>query len=524
MAFIPHNILYNVKLPRGIKGFSLYTAILFLMISLLPVIALDSTLKFFLAGIGFLALWRYSWMLTHFIRSLIYRHHVFPRWRRYVNHYEADLMPSKVYILMTVFRIDTSTATKAIHASIREAIELRIPTVIVASVVEVHDEFLFKTIFNSFNPPDFIELKIVRIPGVGKRVGLAQGFKAISRDVPPGDAVVVVMDGDTAFLPGALRKSITFFKFMPNLGALTTDELSEVHGTALMRDWHDMRFAQRQILMSSISLSKRVMTLTGRMSIFRADIVTHPDFIHHITNDYLDHYRLGKFRFLTGDDKSSLYWVMRAGYRQIYLPDTQVLTYEDPPSENFIKASTMLMFRWFGNMLRTNQRIVHLGPNRMPFFVWWAFVDQRLSMWTTLAGPTFAVMLTIKYGAPFAMYYIVWIGFTRWVASLMLFSARTQMISWRYPFLLYYNQVYGALLKSWILFRLDVQSWTRQKTKLARGLSRKEYLWNTWISHAVHVSALVIFICLIGFVSEVFRMPYGAVRAVSSLNIHSVAH
>jgi glycosyltransferase Alg8 len=504
----------TASLPEGLQGFLLFSALLFFSAFLLPSAALDPESRNFLFAIGLIAAWRYGWGITNFIRSMIYRKFVFPRWRRKAERGGEGLLPSKMYILMTVYRIDIETASRAIRAAMQEAAGCGVPVTLVASVVEAQDEFLFKSIFESMNLPERVELKIVRIPGTGKRDGLAQGFRAISRDLPPPDAVVAVMDGDTILLPGVLNKCTPFFKLFPRLGALTTDEFCHVRGTKTMREWHDMRFAQRHILMSSISLSKRTMTLTGRMSMFRAYIVTHPDFISHMTQDYLNHWRLGKFRFLTGDDKSSLYWVLSRGYQQIYVPDAAVLTLEDPPSPHFLVASTQLMRRWFGNMLRTNSRILALGPTRMPFFVWWAFLDQRISMWTSLSGPTFAVMLAFKYGTIFIAYYFVWVFFVRWVMTLMIMTARNK-VSWRYPFLLYYSHVYGSLIKVWAMFRLDQQSWTRQKTKLARGLSRSTMLWNRWSSHAMHAAAIVIFICAIGYASQVMGLPHATLRLLA---------
>lgn len=502
-------------------GLMAYTACLCLAAFMLPDVKVDKVSTTFLLGIGFLAAWRYSWGLLHYVRSLIYRGIIFPRWRARVDEAGDSLLPPHIYILMTVYRIDTETAARSIRSALEEAIACGVPVTIVASIVEMQDEYLFRTIMANYNIPSRVSLKIVRIAGTGKRSGLANGFKAISRDMPEPGAVVVVMDGDTVLLPGLLRQSTPFFKLRPNLGALTTDEIAEVHGTEIMREWHDLRFAQRQILMSSISLSRRVMTLTGRMSIFRADIVTSEGFIQHVTSDRLDHWRLGSFNFLTGDDKSSLYWVIAKGYEQIYLPDVQVLTLEDPPSSHFIKASTQLMFRWFGNMLRTNERILRLGPSRVPFFVWWCFLDQRISMWTALAGPTFACMLAFKYGAIFFLYYFVWIGLIRGVMTYMLLSARYET-SWRYPFLLYYSQVYGALVKTWVMFRLDVQSWTRQKTKLNRGLGWRANLWNRWSSHAVHGVAIAIFVCAIGFASSMIAVPHSSIRALVGYSHYAV--
>ncbi len=507
--------------PKGMEGLFIYMAFLLLAASFLPSILIGQESYPFLLGIGVLAAWRYSWGLLNFLRSCLYRYYVFPRWRRMITAKEENLLPSKIYILITVFRIGTETASRSIRSVVEEAISSGIPSTIIASIVEAQDEYLFEEIFSSYEIPDHVELKIVRVSGTGKRTGLAYGFKAISRDMPPPDALVVVMDGDTVLLPDSLRKSVPFFKFRPRLGALTTDEIAEVHGSRIMKEWHDLRFAQRHLLMSSISLSRRVMTLTGRMSIFRADIVTDPEFIKHITEDQIDHWRLGRFKFLTGDDKSSLYWVMKKEYEQLYLPDVEVLTLEDPPASNFFKAGSQLMFRWFGNMLRTNQRILELGPQKMPPYVWWSFLDQRLSMWTSLAGPVFAIMLSFKYGVVFFYYYIIWIGFIRLIMTLMLLSARGTT-SWRYPFLLYYNQVYGSLLKTWIMFRLDVQSWTRQKTKMRRNLSKGQYMWNKWTSHLTHAAALMAFICAIGFASDMLQVPHGTIRAIAGVANYSL--
>src|SRR3546814_17241852 len=81
-----------------------------------------------------------------------------------------------------------------------------------------------------------------------------------------------------------------------------------------MSEWHKLRFAQRHLNMCSMALTRRVLTLTGRMSLFRVGIVTDPRFIDDVQNDALDHWRLGRFKFLTGDDKSSWFSLMRLGW------------------------------------------------------------------------------------------------------------------------------------------------------------------------------------------------------------------
>jgi glycosyltransferase Alg8 len=496
----------KMKLPVGTGGFLIFTLALAVAFSLLPHEFLDPGSKKFIFVLGVLAMWRYSWGLLHFVRSIIYRKVVFPRWRKTADENSDALMPSHIYLMITAFRIAANTTMKVYEATIREAIACGAPTTIVASIVELSDEFMIKEQFRAANPPPHVRLMIVRIPGTGKRDGLAQGFRAISRDMPAPDAVVAVIDGDSILGENLIRKCSIFFKLRPNLGALTTDEDCIVEGSKLFKEWYSMRFAQRQIQMCSVALSGRVMTLTGRMSMFRASIVTHPDFISHVESDYLDHWRLGRFKFLTGDDKSSLFSVLKAGYETLYIPDVVVYTVEHPPGDNFIQGTTQLMFRWFGNMLRTNSRVLALGPTQMPLFVWWCFVDQRISMWTALSGPTFAILLSLKYGLIFIPIYLTWVGFTRWVMAMMLLSSRP-VLSWYYPFLIYYNQIWGSCIKTYVMFRLDRQSWTRQKTKLNRGLTAGQEAWVRFTSFACHATSVLVFVTVIGLISGFFTFP-----------------
>jgi glycosyltransferase Alg8 len=164
------------------------------------------------------------------------------------------------------------------------------------------------------------------------------------------------------------------------------------------------------------------------------------------------------------------------------------------------------MFRWFGNMLRTNGRALALGPRRIGLFTWWCVLDQRLSMWTSVTGPVFAIMLAIKYSLSFIYVYFVWVGLTRWVMAMMLLSARP-VLSWYYPFLLYYNQIWGSLIKIYVFFRLDRQSWTRQKTKLHRDLPPGQIAFVNASSAAVHGIAIVCFVALLGLLSGVLTVP-----------------
>lgn len=451
---------------------------------------------YFLFVIGAIGIWRYSWGALHVVRSLIYRKIVFPKWRRAVARLPDGGHPSEVFLLVTSFRIDPEVSRLVFGSVIAEAIRYGRPTTIVASIVEGAEERLVRTVFESFEPSPDIRLCIVRIAGKGKRAGLGYGFRAISALHPAQDAVVCVIDGDTMLERNLLADTLPFFKLRPNAAALTTDEICDVRGSAIYREWYNLRFAQRQIYMSSVGLSRRVLTLTGRMSAFRASIVTDPSFIRQVENDEIEHWRFGRIKFLTGDDKSSWFWILSRGYEMLYVPDARIRTVEDPPSDNFIAGATVLMTRWFGNMLRTNGRAIALGPKPMGLYTWWCVVDQRVTMWTTLIGPIAAILIACFFQYSFAYLYLLWVACSRLVQTTALLTARDRVSGW-YPFLMYFNQVYGAIIKTYILFRLDKQKWTRQKTSLKSDRSAWSALaakYNNRLAHVVCVSMLGTFV------------------------------
>jgi mannuronan synthase len=317
---------------------------------------------------------------------------------------------------------------------------------------------------------------------------------------------VVVVDGDTLLQPGCLARSLPFLQLMPEVGGITTDEDCVVESGPILRAWHRLRFAQRHLLMSSMALSRRLLVLTGRMSIFRGAVATDPSFIKAVEADYIDHWRLGRLRLLTGEDKSTWFWLLNANYRMLYLPDVQVITVEHPPSRWLLPASTQLMLRWFGNMLRISFRAIALGPRRLGMFTWWCLIDQRLSMWTPLVGPMIALFFGIGKSAAFLYTYALWVGFTRLLQALTLLTVRPT-ISGLYPPLIYFGQVYGALVKTYILFRLDRQRWTRQNIEVQPGLSAGEARLRNLTSIYLHGLAVGVLATAVALVTNILSLP-----------------
>lgn len=471
---------------------------------------------------GSFGIWRYGWNAIHFVRSCWYRAVTFRSWRGSIERLAANaeaadgdaLLPSEVFVIVTSYRIPPRSAAMTFRAAIEEAVRYGRHATLVASVVEVADERMVKRLFHELAPPERVRLVIVRTDGTGKRDALATALRAVARQLPAADAAVVVLDGDTVLPANGLARALPFLKLMPDVAALTTDEdCIVVTRDRLLRSWHRLRFAQRHLLMCSHGLSRRLLTVTGRMAAYRASVATHPDFIAVVRDDALDHWRLGRLPLLTGEDKSTAWWLLRHGLRTVYVPDVKVITIEHPPAPDLPRGSSKLMLRWFGNMLRASGRAIALGPVRLGPFTWWCFVDQRISMWTPLIGPLVVLFAALRGAPELAYAYLVWVMVTRLIQALALLTVRP-VIDGTWPMLIYYNQLYGACVKTWILFRLDRQRWTRQNIVLTVPVGPWRRRARAAGSVYLHVLALMTLATAVAFWTGFLTWPRGGWTAL----------
>jgi glycosyltransferase Alg8 len=70
-------------------------------------------------------------------------------------------------------------------------------------------------------------------------------------------------------------------------------------------------------------------------------------------------------------------------------------------------------------------------------------------------------------------------------------------VSAYYPFLLYFNQIYGSFIKVFVLFRLDRQRWTRQNTTGAVSGSRRRQLLSRLSSVYMNAIAVTLYVIVI---------------------------
>ena len=497
------------RVPSGLAIFVLFTYVCVMCLALLhlPPQRLDTASSIFLVSIGLLALWRYSWWALHVIRAIRYRKTVFPGLRQAADVAATGTCPEHVYVLVTSYRVAPETTFKVYDALVKNAVDYGQSTTIIASITDQTDVDVLGQVLAENEHPERIRIRFMFQRGDGKRSAMADVLRFIARDMPSRDSVIVFMDGDIQLEPGALKRTIPFFFAERDLAALTTNNRGIVSGDAWTKEWYDLRYAQRDLLMSSMSLSSRLLVLTGRFSIFRADLATQPSFIDIVGRDRLDHWRFGRFSFLSGDDKSTWFWLLKHGHRTLYVPDVFADGFEELPDPGRFFGSTIgLMRRWYGNMLRNIGRAIALGPRRMGLFTWWCLVDQRVSMWTSLVGPGVVVLLSIAHQWSFLASYLFWIMAVRLFVSIVLGIYRRRF-SPLWPPLLYYNQVVGAFVKTYVFCHLNQQTWVRQNITAGEPSDRRLARRQRRISGLLYGMQAVTFVTLLAFYTKVLPIP-----------------
>lgn len=339
--------------------------------------------------VGFLGVWRWGWLLIQLARFQLYSRWVFPKWRAQADALpDAELPP--LCIIIPTFKEKDWITDRVFKAITRECVALPYPTTLIL-VTTPAENIAIKALLHSdqVDPrtKDMIRLVQLEDKAAGKRGALADGLTVAQGLGLPANTVIALMDGDVEIRPGTLIKSLPFFAMFPNLGGLTTDEFPEIHGSYLFSEWFHLRFIQRHYQMCCMSLSKRVTCLTGRFSVFRGQAALDPSFTERLRNDFLDDWLWGKFKFLSGDDKSTWYWVLSHGYDMMYLPDVMVDTI-DVIDGSLPQRIYQNMRRWFGNMLRNRGRTLALGPKRTGWYLFFVLIDQQVSIWTSLIVPS----------------------------------------------------------------------------------------------------------------------------------------
>jgi len=492
--------------PMALFNIAIYLCCCILAIALIPNRIWDPNVKSITLTIGFLGIWRYGWWFTHAVRAHIYGRYVYPSLRNKARKiWEDGWRPPHMHFMMTTYNEHRDITEKVIRSILVEIRNSGVPgTIWLGSAVRFDEDIVVNFIRREAKDID-VTLKIIRQNVSGKRAAIGLVLRAMSRANIGMDDLVIFMDGDFILSEGAVGRCVPLFKLYPHLQACTTDEEVICIGPRWVEIWLKMRFSQRRLAMQSHALSNRVLTLTGRMSVFRAKHLQTIEFIRLLEADHLRHWLWGDFRFLSGDDKSTWYYMLKHNVQMLYIPDALGYTVEVIDGSGMDRMVQNFR-RWSGNMLRNGSRAIALGPKSMPFFIWWCLLDQRISMWTMLLSPVLAVVATMIVGPTYLLSYIIFVALSRMLLSLFLFRY-SRKIEMAYPWILYLNQLINAAVKVYCIFRLSKQKWsnrgdqssTSDASQLVDAARNSMAAWCTTIAvlvlivTAMHYSQLVDF-------------------------------
>jgi len=485
--------------PWALFQITLYFGCCFIGLTIFENVFFSPSTKEITFVIGLLGIWRYGWWFTHAVRAWIYGKFVYPSMRDAGKKvWDDGWRPRHLHFMMTTYKEHRDITEKVIRSICREIRDAGVPgTIWLGSGDRYDEELISNLLVREWSDLD-VTLHVVRQNQPGKRLAIGLVLRAMSRGNVEADDLIIFMDGDFILAPNAVGACLPLFKLYPDLQACTTDEEVLCIGPKWVANWLTMRFAQRRLAMQSHSLSGRVLTLTGRMSVFRANHLVKLKFIRLLEADHLEHWLWGKFRFLSGDDKSTWYYMLQSGCRMLYVPDAMGYTVEVIEGSGMDRMVQNFR-RWSGNMLRNGSRALALGPHRMPFFIWWCLLDQRVSMWTMLVSPVLAVCTSFLYDPHYIFGYIVFICITRMLLSLFLFQY-ARKVDLSYPFILYFNQLINASVKVYCIFRLSKQRWSNrgdQRAGEGDGLIATLQNWMASYLTFLYVTMLFLGVCLI---------------------------
>lgn len=412
--------------------------------------------------LGFFAAWRYGWWITHAVRAAVYLRIVYPRICRRAQGSLRVSAVEGIHVVVASYNIPASDFAAVYRALFSNILECGIPGKVVASVTSATDEAILRQVYDSMGRPDAIQCIVQFQTGEGKRQALGKALRALRSRRMSGRTAVAFLDGDVLLEPMALARCIARFRSDPELSAVTANNSAVVRGSATLKAWYELKHANRHLNMSSLSLSGRLLVLTGRFSVVRTEDALEDDFIAAVESDCIDHWRMGRIMCITGDDKSTWYHLMRRGRRMLYVPDAMAVSLEAAErNSSLVQTTSRLMMRWYGNMLRANVKAIMLPPWRIGIFTWWCILDQRLSVWTALTGPVTAIVLALSGFFIAIPAYILWTITVRCMMSLVVGTLYGRLnILW--PWMMIYNQIWGAMIKIHLVFHLDTQGWRHQ--------------------------------------------------------------
>ncbi len=461
-----------------------------------------------LLTVGGIACWRWSWFLIQNVRAILYRYFTYPRLRRAAARAVQQFGPvPEVIILATTYHEKpwiTAVVFESVFRELRAVTGLQCrPKVVVVTGCDEDDQNIQEVFArcctspedqaNDLWPPELI----LRRGENGKREALGKGMEEIAQGNPHDDGVVVFMDADTLLQPGMLAKVLPLFRLQPAVGAVTTNENGWVKGPTWFAEWISLRFGLRHRTMCSVALSGRLLCLTGRLSVFRATAIKDASFRNLVRQDLISNWLWGSFEMLSGDDKTTWFWMAAHQQRMLYVPDAMVTTIEVVQGSAVQRALANIR-RWSGNSVRHSWRAIKLGPRKLGLFPWWSLVDQRLAMGTVLVGPCLLLLALCAGRYEVAAGYLLWVLTSRLTHAAVAWRQGRRFSAYYVPLQIVSDWA-TALTKFWVLFHPAKQSWlNRGARKLNAVRGSAFYGLRTGFAHYLYLFTTTALLIVVG--------------------------
>lgn len=472
--------------------------------------------------VTFVGLWRYSYLLTNYSRAIYYRFKRYPELLKKVKSVpDNKKYPAHIYFIIPSYKEEPWVSVDVFKSLISEINSIPSSATLFISTSTQKEDEIISSVFRSHPNTDKIKL-VFQHQKDGKRIAMGDSLRALYREYHKNkleESVVLFMDGDSYLETNILSKTIPFFAAFPKLGALTTNEMAFVNSLSRWyKDWFSLKFGQRNVLFQSHALSNRVLTLTGRFSLFRATTILNEEFISSIENDVISNEFFGKFRFLMGDDKSSWFYLFKNNWDMLYIPDAYIYSLESRDAP-FLDVSTSLPYRWYGNTLRNNQRAVKI--KKAPLFIKYVLRDQIYSMWTSLYGISIAILLSIFVTPMVFPLYISWVLFVRVIQQNVIAFMGYPVSIYTIPLMLY-SQWIGSFIKIKSYYNLNDQKWSKTKDDLQKSndISSIDFFSFSFINKFRFYFGYFAFIFAIFLSSGIAKIP--DLKFLNSVDINSL--
>lgn len=457
------------------------------------------------------------------------------------NKNKVGFAPKHIDILQFCYQIPIVSLIQCVTSVIKAAVAATAQGTTVTYVILISEEGelgrrdirIIRRIAASFHA-EGLEV-VVRHQEHGKRDAFDKGFQVINNrkiSCAIAETGLLVLDGDTE-IPREFEWDFLARIFAPislvlGIVATTINNFAKVDSESpwVIRMFI-LRFLRRFYMMSA-----NPMVLTGRASAFHGVIARDREFQEILVTDLINHqveegiltgnpllapgrlfakltglsFLLPReiFHTLTGDDKSTFYFVLSRGYDIVFNPELYVICHEDlRPTVDWLPDIWFLQLpayaiRYCRNTANNQARLLALGIGRLDVLQYVSLMIDRYLFWMTVVGLMALPFLMSRFGAEYAYVHFSWVLISRTFMTVVICWSAGQMWSAYYPIILYNEHTSLGFVKLWAVIDA-VSGWTRQ------GIDsiRHNRFWNI----LAFCTIVAMMFLVIGMLSGEVRIP-----------------